>query len=616
MALTNGNRQPGDADDRGDVQTRRRFLRQLAGGALAVSALPLLSAACAPAAPPSTSAAPTSAPTSAAASAPTAPIAASAPAAAPTPAGAPISAAAARAAGLPTYLPSTSKPKPDLPSNGPLYEDGYLSYPLNPVKAQAADPPGSGSTILATVVGLYPPPTPVDQNSAWQAVNRALNVDFRFNIVPLADYAAKIGTLMGGGNDVPDIIGFFSAPSTAVPNLPAYLQHSAADLTPYLGGDAIKDYPNLAALPTYAWQNSGAVINAHVYGIPLERWTPGGNQLFKNTQLYDARIGKDYTPKSADDFKRVLQELTQPDQGVWGFGGFQGSAYLVNAYFVQMFGAPNNWMVDSGGKLVKDIETDQYRAAVGYVRDLVQAGVMHPDSPTVASQTAYRDMFIGGKIATAVQAFGNNWFDVWSRGLKADPSVDYRLVNPFPAQEGAKPVTYLGAGYNSLAALKPATPDRIKELLRVMNWLAAPFGSQEDLLLTNGLAGTHYNLDPNGNPIATPAWNADVNNVPWRYVVQHPQVIYFPGAADFVKLEYDAEQVLIPPGLSDPTLGLPSATNDAQGVKLSLVVLDALNDIVAARRPLSDYDQVVKDWQANGGEQIRSEFQQQIATRG
>ncbi|MBV9577329.1 MAG: hypothetical protein JO057_01930 [Chloroflexi bacterium] len=503
-----------------------------------------------------------------------------------------------------------------MPSNGPLFEDAYLNYPSNPAKALPSDPPGTGSPILATVVGLYPPPTPADQNPAWQAVNKALNVDFRFDIVPLADYTAKVGTLMAGGaGDLPDVLSFFSAPSTAVPNLPAFLQHSAADLTPYLAGDAVKDYPNLAAIPTYAWQNSGAVINGHVYGIPLERWAVGGNQLFKNSQLYDARIGKDYTPTSADDFKRVLQALTQPDSGVWGFGGFQGSAFLVNAYFVQMFGAPNNWAVDSSGKLVKDIETDLYKQAVAYVRDLVDTGVMHPDSQTTASQTAYRDMFVAGKIATAVQAFGNNWFDVWTRGQKADPPVDFSLVSPFPAQAGAKPVTYLGAGYNSLAALKAAAPDRIKEVLRVMNWLAAPFGSQEDLLLTNGIAGTHYNLDANGNPIATPAWSADVNNVPWRYVVQHPQVIYFPGAADFIKLEYAAEQALIPPGLADPTLGLPSPTNDAKGVKLNLAVLDALGDIVASRRPVSDYDQVVNDWQSNGGEQIRTELQQQLATR-
>jgi len=241
--------------------------------------------------------------------------------------------------------------------------------------------------------------------------------------------------------------------------------------------------------------------------------------------------------------------------------------------------------------------------------------VMHPDSQTTASQTAYRDMFVAGKIATAVQAFGNNWFDVYSKGQKADPRVDFALVNPFPAQAGTKAVTYLGAGYNSLAAVKPGSPDRIKEILRVMNWLAAPFGSQEDLLLTNGIAGTHYNLDASANPIATQAWNADVNNVPWRYVVQHPQVIYYAGAADFIKLEYAAEQVLIPPGLADPTLGLPSPTNDAKGVKLSLAVNDAVGDIVAGRRPLADYDQVVKDWQSNGGEQIRAEFQQQLAAR-
>ena len=565
---------------------RRHLLKHLTGGVLALSSVSVLSAACAPAVPASpTTAAPATA-----------------------------TSATTNTSGLPTYLPPANKPKADLPSKGPLYEDGYLTYPSNPVKAQSGDAPGSGSTIVATLVGLYPPPTPVDQNPAWQAVNKALNVDFRFNIVPLADYTAKIGALMAGGTDLPDILCFFSAPSTSIPNVPAYLQHSGADLTPYLAGDAIKNYPNLAAIPTYAWQNSGAVINGHVYGIPLERPTPGGNQLFKNTELWDARIGKDVTPKSADDFKRVLKELTHPESNAWGFGGFQGAAFLVGAYFVQMFGAPNNWSLDSSGKLVKDIETDQYKQAVAYVRDLVDAGVTHPDSATTPSQTAYRDMFVAGKIATAVQAFGNNWFDVWTKGQKAEPKVDFLMVDPFPAQEGAKPITYLGAGYNSLATLKAASADRIKEILRVMNWLAAPFGSQEDLLLTNGLAGTHYNLDASGNPVATPAWNAEVNNVPWRYVVQHPQVIYYPGAGDFVKLEYGAEQALIPPGLADPSLGVASATNDAKGTKLNLAIMDTLGDLVAGRRPLSDYDQMVKDWQSNGGEQIRTEFQQQIAS--
>ncbi len=36
-------------------------------------------------------------------------------------------------------------------------------------------------------------------------------------------------------------------------------------------------------------------------------------------------------------------------------------------------------------------------------------------------------------------------------------------------------------------------------------------------------------------------------------------------------------------------------------------------DIVVGRRPLSDSDQLVKDYLTNGGEQIRKEFQDAIA---
>jgi hypothetical protein len=34
---------------------------------------------------------------------------------------------------------------------------------------------------------------------------------------------------------------------------------------------------------------------------------------------------------------------------------------------------------------------------------------------------------------------------------------------------------------------------------------------------------------------------------------------------------------------------------------------------MAGRRPMSDFDQLVKDWQANGGNQIRSEYTDAIS---
>src|SRR5437660_5380656 len=62
--------------------------------------------------------------------------------------------------------------------------------------------------------------------------------------------------------------------------------------------------------------------------------------------------------------------------------------------------------------------------------------------------------------------------------------------------------------------LKKASPDRIKELLRIMNFLAAPFGSQEDLLLSYGIQGQDYSLDPKGNPVPTSEGIARASYVP------------------------------------------------------------------------------------------------------
>src|SRR5260370_3767824 len=47
---------------------------------------------------------------------------------------------------LPTYSPVQGAARPDFPSAGPEYEDGFTYYPKNPVKAWQKDSPGRGST--------------------------------------------------------------------------------------------------------------------------------------------------------------------------------------------------------------------------------------------------------------------------------------------------------------------------------------------------------------------------------------------------------------------------------------------------------------------------------------
>ena len=187
--------------------------------------------------------------------------------------------------------------------------------------------------------------------------------------------------------------------------------------------------------------------------------------------------------------------------------------------------------------------------------------------------------------------------------------------SPFPAHDGGKPQHFLGPGFIATNAFKQASPDRIKELLRIMDFLAAPFGTQEDLLLQYGLPDIDYTLDNNGKLTLNDKSNVDANYVNWKYLVQHPQVMYVPDIPGYARAEYDAEHVLIPAGVNDPAFGLYAPTNGSKGVVIQRTMIDGITDIIAGRRPISDYDQLVKDWQLNGGEQIRKELLDALSTQ-
>jgi putative aldouronate transport system substrate-binding protein len=583
---------------------RRAFLR-LGGGLAAGSAL-LLSACQSTAAPrPTAPAAVPAGPTAPAA--PTTALAGGAPA--PTAA----AASAARGGLLPAYIPLTNRPVPDLPSPNPaqFVEDGFVNYPANPQKALPAQPPGAGGPLELFVTSFFPVPTPYDQNPAWQEMNRQLNATVRFNIVPSADYNLKLATLMAGG-DLPDVINLFPGLSAA-PSIPQFLDARCADLTPYLSGDAIKDYPNLANIPTAVWKNANTVVNGRLRLIPIPRpMFATGSVLFYNKGVWDGELGPDYTPTSADDFKRVLTQLNRPAENRYAIAVTSSGVGIAG--FSQIFNAPNNWRLDNG-RLIKDRETEEYKAAVAFERDLFVAGLFHPN--TIGSYQnqiqAARTDFVAGRFIVHMDGVGNAWADFWQRGLRANPPVDSRPITPFPAVSGSQAAHYLTNGATAVNALKQASPERIQEILRIMNWLSAPFGSQEDLLIYYGLPTTDYTLDGQGNPVPTAQGTANASNAPWRFIARSVQVLYNAGIPDYAKIQQAAEMKWAPVGVMDATFGYYSATAFSKTRTLDLAFTDGITDIVAGRRPLGDYDQLVAEWQRNGGDQMRAEFLESMA---
>ena len=71
--------------------------------------------------------------------------------------------------------------------------------------------------------------------------------------------------------------------------------------------------------------------------------------------------------------------------------------------------------------------------------------------------------------------------------------------------------------------------------------------------------------------------------------------------------------MLAPLGVEDASIGTFSPTFAAKGTILLEGIGGAAQDIIAGRRSVDDWDQIVKDWQNNGGNAIRTELEQSIA---
>jgi putative aldouronate transport system substrate-binding protein len=546
--------------------SRRDFLRGAAGAGIGAAILPMLSA-CAPAAP-----------------------------SAPSASGAASSASGGRVK-LPTYVALPNLPPPDLPgSPDGLLAPGYNKYPTNLIKS-VPTPPGKGGEVSALTVSLSPAPTAMDSNPAWQQANKEMGVTLRIPSISTADYPTRLNTVLSGG-DLPDIIAVIIF-STTLPNIGDFLNGACADLTPYLSGDAVKDYPNLANLPSTAWPPM--IYNNKIMAVPV---AAGGVRtspllLTRTGDLEKAGISKISSP---DEFMGVCKQLNNPGTR-WALG-----ANRLYTWLAMVYGAPNGWR-ESVGKFTKDYETPEFKEAVTYHRALWDAGLFHPDSASLQGSPAGALYYAGKWIFSPHASWSLVAYQTaWERANSTDPEAKPRPLLPFNKDGTGRAAQYIGLGSTGTIALKKASADRIKELLGILNYVTAPVGTSEALLMQYGIEGADFTRDANGNPAPTQQGLADTV-VPWKNIGGPPDYLFSSSSSEFVPVTNAAQKEHFASTVANPTAGLYSATDSSKGINLTNSFVDKLNDILFGRQPVSTYDDLVKEWRSNGGDTIRSEYE-------
>ncbi len=466
--------------------------------------------------------------------------------------------------------------------------------------------PGKGGTITGYLINYDPPPPPRENNRFWQELERRIGAKWEPILQPADGYPEKTAALTASGN-LPDIT--LIVPEQVPDQYRVIRQGAYTDLTPFLTGSELRQYPNLAAFPEYLWKNSA--VGGKIYGVPnANNPIPATLHWRKD---WAEKLGTP-APKNAEDIARIFTAFSKNDPDGNGaadsFGMGSIAQFIFNLpFFLWMFRVPNNWRLNPDGTLTNHIETPEFREAVTYMRRLFDAGVFHPETATM-NRTQRRDYLVSGKVGanmdSVVNFTGLNGFRAEAR--KVAPVANIVPLVP-PGHDGGQPSVHLAPGFFSISAIPARVGrdrERVKELLRVLDFFSAPFGSEERNFLAYGIEGVHHEARPDGNRIINDLGRAERGGLTSG---GGPPTSYFSPLPGESKELQDAVAASMATGIQDPTLTAFSAANAMRSGELNQLRIDRIGAIVQGREPLTALDGYVRDWRSRGGDTIRKEFQ-------
>jgi len=493
------------------------------------------------------------------------------------------------AAILPAYLPSSIEP--DLPGDNDAVPGGFLSYPADPQQLITTTP-GRGGTVTAMVELAIAPGNP-SGNSFWRSLDERLGTHLDIAGAPAGgDYEAKFATTLAG-NDLPDVV---QIPFGYTNRLPQILETKFADLTDYLTGDAIRELPMLAGIPSYSWEHT--LFNGRIYAVPYAAAKVG--QIMAVRADIVAQEGLSTSIGSRSDLHDLMVGLTDARRDRWSCANPQGMLTFVK----QMAGVPNGWQRTDDGTFHHAAEAEQYLEALSTVAQWWKEGLFHPGSYGTTKQVV--PWFVSGAAPMAYLGY-STWSSLYRVDKVSTPELEVTVLDPPKLDGGGMAGRYLGTGIYTITAVRKADPDRVREILGIMNMLAAPFGSAEYLLNKYGVEGQHFTMK-DGNPVLTETGKTETG-IPWPYIAQAPPVFYDGGFPEVTKAQHEFFLRTVPRGVSDDSVGLLSETAGTKGLIATKRLTALEDDIIKGRADVNQWTTGVASWRSEVGDTIRREYE-------
>ncbi|MGW3554545.1 extracellular solute-binding protein [Streptomyces griseoincarnatus] len=501
---------------------------------------------------------------------------------------------------LPAFVAS-SVVTPDIPAKNGSAAGFTRAIPTDRLKTSVPRTLGSGGKL--TVMSPFWGTPPNGDNPYYTAMNKAVGVDVTWQNQDGVTYDQKLGAVLAS-SQIPDVV---VVPGwNLMGRIPSAVNAKFADLGPYLSGDKVKDYPNLAAVPTEAWQRG--IFGGQLRGIPMPApYVTDIAPLYRK----DLFAKKGYTvPGSPAEFLAWAKEATDAKSKRWACDDMKWTAF--NVFGVLSGGDKALWWNLEGDKLVNRIETEQYLEALEWTRKLYAAGVVHPDAVQGKAGGDAGNRFTAGEVLV----YNQNISDWWGKTAEQrTQNADFEMVAfDYFGPDGGDPTLWAVQPANIFTFVsKKASEQQVKDFLALCNFCAAPYGTKEFMLTAYGVEGTDYTVEK-GLPVKTQQGVNEVNGA-YDYTGNPAPYIAYPDLPEVTRGMVEWQQRMGAFTKKSSFFGL-TVTEPNRWSNLADDFEQLEDDVVRGRKKIGDVQQAVSDWRSRGGDGLRDWYRKLLDDNG
>jgi len=486
-----------------------------------------------------------------------------------------------------------------------------------PAGKQGADDADKTYTVTG-IDFIYGDVPPMDGRGV-KMINEKFKIDYKMNFIPQATYTEKLTSVFASGS-IPDIVGMSSG--DLANNYSKFAKQGA-----FLAlDDYIDDYPTLRKVPSYIWDQLR--VNGKVYGIPNYYPKFGFTTIVRQDWLDNLGLKP---PTNYEELKQVAIAFTKNDPDRNGKNDTYGIAIGINinpALIQGPYWDPAAWYhKDDKGRFIPGIISNARKDIISMFADLYKENAITRDFATMNWADTNKE-FYSGKAGIFIGTPRGMSQPYMEGLLQLNPNARFVHLEPFTAPDGSKGMT-AGRGFSGITVLSAEVgkdPGKVKRILEMIDygrtyypedrmnekdpnfdWFMGNLGQGYEIV--NGVGVAKKNASTEGlAPITyfpdNTAWPEKDSDINYAKSYTNPTLskLVQEIGNTYAQIKYYAT----------PNYSVISATELAKGADLNKYIFAEQTKMIAGQRPLSDWDKMVEEWKAKGGEQMIQEINAEI----